>query len=146
MKRFIPISLALHLAALFYVAGMEPKPLQDKIEIEVTESHNNPGRDVQVIENIQDEGDATPKEKTSYYYGIGVSGYYSQGVYHIEKVYSGYSAESALLLAGDVVKLVNGVSPMLEDISGDGPKELWLTVLRNGQQILIKTRRVKVWY
>lgn len=146
MKRFISLSLALHLAALFYVAGMEPKPLQDKIEIEVTEGNKQTGKDVQVIENVQDEVDATPKEKTSYYYGIGVSGYYSQGVYHIEKVYSGYSAESALLKPGDVVILVNGVSPMLEDISGDSPKELWLTILRNGQQILIKTRRVKVYY
>jgi C-terminal processing protease CtpA/Prc len=145
MKRFIPVSLALHLGVLAFVTSMEPQSLQDKVEIELTGDGDKAGRDVNVIENVQENGDEA-SEKKNYYYGIGVSGYYKNGAYIIEQVYSGYSAESAGLRSGDMIELVNGLSPMLEDISGNGPRELELTILRNGLQILIKTRRVKVFY
>ena len=153
MKRFMPLSLAIHMSLIFYVAAMDPETKPEKVEVEIELAGNEDkasknGRDVKVIEQLEGPGEKV--ESKNYYWGIGISGDYYLSklgyVYLIKYVYGGYSAESAGLLPGDNIIKVNGKSPLDEDISGSGPGGLILEIIRDGRTLTFKLQRVKVLY
>lgn len=127
------------------------KKEQEKVEVTIEENNSGDkkvsnGRDVQIKELGTGAGE-TPK---SYYWGIGVSGEYGYSpvgfAYRISEVYKGYAADSVGLLPGDYIFEVNGGSPAVNDISGDGPLKLVLQIYRNGVIMQVNTERTKIWY
>lgn len=148
MKKYLTISLILHLSTLFFI-NLPANEKQDPIDITIEENSNQKasGRNVQVKEvGDNGEGDA-PK---NHYWGIGVSGEYTYSPvgfsYHIKEVYKGYSAEFSGIRIGDFIFSVNGGSPAMNDISGDGPAKLVLQIYRNGVIMSINTERVRVYF
>lgn len=88
------------------------------------------------------------KIEKDYYWGLGIT-VNSDGMnLQVVGVEDGYNGEISGLLVGDIIVLVND-KPIGEnnDIAGDTPKKLKLTVVRkDGNIINIFTERCKVWY
>lgn len=150
MKKFIAASIILHLLPLLFIGPVRPTEEQQKQtegQGQDTQKQST-GFDVDVIEQIP--GDGIKKEPKAFYYGLGISGEYimttAGQVYLIHKVYAGYNGEAAGLAEGDIIVTVNGKSPVVEDISGDGPKKLILGVVRNNILLTILTERTRVYY
>lgn len=145
MKKFLFTSLILHLLPIFFLLPkIDTRPIPEKtqvgselVEIEIP------------VEKEEGDGEA-PQRK--FYWGIGIM---TTDVYHLEygfiikvvNVYKGYSAMDAGLLVDDLIVLVDG-KPITQnnDIKGDGPHSLSLTILRKDDMIKINLSRVKVYY
>lgn len=152
MKKALLASLILHLLPLIFIG---PK-IMEEIAAEKAQStggsdkneKKTTGYDVQVIEQIP--GGDMKKEIKNFYYGLGISGEYVNTalgqVYQIATVYAGYNGEAAGLMAGDYIVTVNGSSPVVNDISGDGPKDLILVVVRGNITLTVITKRGRVLY
>jgi C-terminal processing protease CtpA/Prc len=68
--------------------------------------------------------------------------------FKIAEVHEGYSAESAGLRVGDVILLIDGSKPYdnSNDIRGEEPKDMVLTIKRDGKIFEVKISRCKVYY
>lgn len=152
MKKALLASLILHLIPVFFMLKEVQK---QEIEAEKVQStggsekqDKNTGFDVQVIEQVPGGGEK--KEAKAHYWGLGISGmYYTTElgqIYRIDNVFAGYNGEAAGLQNGDIIVTVNGQSPMVNDISGDGPKDLLLVVVRGNISLVVNTKRGKVYF
>lgn len=118
-----------------------------KIETGITE--------IEIID-LGDSQEKTTINPESYFWGIGIdttetfTNFPGQGeivVIHVTNVKHGYSAEQYGILSGDDIILLDGKPIFGEnDIKGDEPKNLSLTIIRNGNTIVINLPRVKVYY
>jgi C-terminal processing protease CtpA/Prc len=148
MKISIIISILIHsLFFLNFISNQQEEKLSQTNYDIGTDSF-----DIDVIEiNESDSGEISKQELKAHYWGIGISSNYIpyNGTLscEIEYIYSGYSAESAGLQIGDIIYLING-APIGDnnDIKGDGPRKMLLTVSRKNVIIYINIDRVKVYY
>jgi hypothetical protein len=150
--RYFIISLLIHLMFLVFTFKQPEKPT--KVDVTVRGGQGSQNQDelnsttVDIIP--KDEG-GSDKKPVGFYYGLGIVGEYrsfqdgSVG-YLINEVVTGYNGEAAGLQVGDVILLVNGENPMMNDISGSEPKALTLNVLRGKVILVILTERGKVLY
>lgn len=124
---------------------------EKKIEKKVEKKADSDDRKI-----LSKGADATDLIKpTGGYYGIGISVsnetiYITyQGkmypAYVIESAYAGYPADSLGLLPGDAVFLVNGKCRdlVLNDIKGEGPTPVTLTIERKGR--IFTVQAVRTW-
>lgn len=111
---------------------------------------------IEIIETTDLEEGTIKKQLENYYWGIGIetiqkfeqiSSFGGLNVLEVISVKKGYSAFDANILVNDKILLLDGY-PMNEEnnIKGDGPKILYLTILRNNIIINILVKRVKVYY
>lgn len=156
MKRYYLASLFLHV--LFFVTATLhhiPEKKQEPVEVTLGESGNDkkgtdrPGQS-NVIIPLAGIGEASA-ELHNFYWGIGISSveYYKDNmpVIEINEVALGYSAYDAGLQVGDIIVNIDGHSISEgNDIRGDGPKRLSLTIIRKWVTLLINLERVKVYY
>ncbi len=165
MKKWLGASLILHvlpfiLLGLFHTIQTE-KQEEDK---GTGNSERSGNRDIQVIEMVEtaSSNETKPqKDLTRFYWGIGVTveydriaipGYDYFGseflfVEIIQSVHGGYCAEAAGIETGDIIFLINGdyIEPG-NQLDGEGPSKLVLTILRNGRIVVIQLDRCKVYY
>lgn len=155
MKKYYGISILIHsIPLVFILLSIIFKPIEkekEKQKQEQTLIEFNPV----VIEQSQEKSTEPIKEHKNFYWGLGfvqdlnfvkVYGLPTYG-YTVTQVYSGYCGETAGLSVGDYIYLVNGaVVSDGNDIRGDGPKKLILTILRNGGTVLLTIDRCKVYY
>lgn len=101
---------------------------------------------VEVIEVNKGSGEGDNQKLEKFYYGIGVSVLYDVRGYLIKEVFSGYSAEEAGILKGDLITHVDGKSiGGYNDIRGEDEKIIVLTVVRNNDIMFIAVKRVKIY-
>lgn len=149
MKKFILFSLFLHALPFLFLGSnanneaQEPQhSIPEKMEIEVIPKADR-------IKTIGENGES--QENLRYYWGLGMtSNDYKMGgyfIHEITEINTGYNAELAGLQLGDKIFLINGEKIGSENqIRGDAPKDLLLTIYRNGAIISVKTKRGKVYY
>lgn len=153
MKKSFLVSLIIHglvvFAFLFKSNTPDPKK---KEEPQLASS----SYEIEIIE-INDFGTQdTEDKKKNFYWGIGINqdfnnllninGVDTYGVM-VLKVVPGYTGERDGILVGDFVIAVNGKAwSIANDIKGEGPLKLVLTVYRNGVIIDIETARCKVYF
>ncbi len=155
MKRYFLLSLLLHSIILI---PLVPKLLQEE-QAEQAQGKSNTGNGEfipEIIEFSVVSGD-TVKPLNNYYWGLGLScdegiryipGYGQMFSVIIQIAHSGYSGESAGLQPGDVIFEINN-KPIdyTNDLKGDGPANLLLTIMKRDGSIIKKTvPRVKVYY
>jgi hypothetical protein len=119
------------------------------------DTKNNKGSSVNIIE-FSALADGEKRELNNFYWGLGIScdeklilipGYGIMYSVIVEVVHSGYSGESSGLQPKDVIfQLDSKLIQPENDIKGDGPSNISLTIMRNGSIITINTKRVKVYY
>lgn len=157
MKKFIIISLLLHSTFLLFNPIEQTEPTV--YEIEMVDNDSNSGTEKtdkkESVTKILEVGGEGDKVSTDHYYGVGIysqehlqeiPGYGIIQVVEITDVVIGYCGEEAGLRVGDMIVLVNGIEQSPENnIKGDGPKLLNLSIFRNGVTILISINRCKVY-
>lgn len=152
MKKWLLLSIFIHTIFLsfFYVKSELPQNEKLKTEQQVEFINNNP----KVIE-IDNNSTKLNNKVINYYWGLGFTANFDEVEYLGTKVNaytiiyfdSGYCGENSGLILGDKVYLVNGeLISETNDIKGDEPKKLLLTLERNGRTIVIQTDRCKIWY
>lgn len=158
MKKYLAASLILH-SCLFLTAMIKNEPtIPEKFEITMQEASGgkgqNPDKQEHVVE-INDAGIGNESLPEHFYWGLGFnSTEYISYIDHIEYlvvevdiVYESYCAKAAGLRSGDKIILVNNAKiSSHNDIRGDGPTEISLTILRGDVKIEIHTNRCKVYY
>lgn len=160
MKKFILVSLILH--SLILLVTMTTTPEKEKPELfEVTMAQGTKGQEkksqpkdaADII--AMTPGPGEKKELKNFYWGLGfTSAEYVDYVDHVQYLivevnypYEGYAGWEAGLLPGDKIYLVNGERISgTNDIRGDGPTDITLTILRGSANIIIHTKRCKVYY
>ncbi len=158
LKNSIPILVSLLLHSSLLLVGLLDKPKPEVVTVELVENtgdseKDNQGKsDKRIVELGDSNSDETPKE---WYWGIGIysmryldtiPGYGYIAVTEITEIVSGYSADSSGLQVNDIIVLINGQpeSPG-NDLRGEGPKTLILTIRRKGQTVIIRVERCKVY-
>lgn len=143
---------------LIFVTITQDEPKPEPVVVEIIsgngdqEKKNEGNGSKRIVELGDGDSDETPKE---FYWGVGIysmryldtiPGFGYIAVTEITGIVSGYSADSSGLQVNDIIVLINGEpeSPG-NDLRGDGPKTLILTIRRKGQTIIIKTERCKVY-
>lgn len=150
--KYLLISASIH--ALFIFLLLFHFNLTQPIET-IPENIENATSDLQIIELSQGPG-KNNLDSDKFYWGIGIEStesfehnsiYGLIPVLYITDVKQGYSAENAGLQIKDKIFLLNN-QPMFgeNNIKGDEPKQLYLTILRNGVIINVSLQRVKVYY
>lgn len=164
MKRYFVLSFIVHILPLIVILLVKPMTITDQQTQQEQQAQNkNKGEqnqrvEIEVIEQVPTLGAEEPKkELKKFYWGIGIAvdhtymnmdGYVTPvPVTIVEKVYAGYCAESAGILPGDKIVLVNNQYITGEnDIIGNGPREMVLTIVRNDRIIQVPINRCKVYY
>lgn len=151
MTKYIFISTLIHvlvLSSLFINISEEQVVINNN-------TNDNKVANVQIIEINENEGNNTPTPE-NFYWGIGIdSSIQFQNIIPygliptviVNSVKKGYSAYDSNLQVDDKIILVNGkIISGVNDIRGDAPKKLILTIIRNNYTIKIAVNRVKVYY
>lgn len=154
MKKYLLLSVFIHALALsfFYVKYKSPK-IEKEIEKEIVTGFQS---DPLPIEINTEADELVKKNKDQYYWGLGLAadfgdvdylGYKANSI-HITKIYPGYCGENSGIMIGDNVYMINGelYNEQTNDIKGNEPKKLILTLDRNGRTIVLQTERCKIWY
>lgn len=157
MKRYLILSFLVHVLLAALTMLKLGQISEEKQQKKKQEQKALPV-EIEVIEQVASVPEMPKKDERKFYWGIGISVDYQDYTLpgymgtvratKVEKVYQGYNAESAGLLEGDLIYLING-SPITfkNDIVGDGPGTLILTILRNGSSIVrVQLERCKVYY
>jgi hypothetical protein len=125
--------------------------LQTKDTEKIDENKQQGGSHILSFDIIQ-QNDLTDlndiKIEKNYYWGLGITVNYDGVNLNVIGVDDGYNGQLSGLLVGDMIVLVND-KPISgnNDIAGDSPKKLKLTIMRkDGNIINIFTERCKVWY
>lgn len=147
MKRYILFSLFLH--SLVLLISFHSVKQQEELEKQKAKAGQYSGSDMTIIDLT--EGEGKPIDKRSFYWGIGITGEYKTLYggygYLISGVAEGYNGQASGLRVGDFITTVNDKSIGINDeITGPGPMKLFLTFMRNGQQLSVRTERCKVYY
>lgn len=155
MKRYFLISLLLHSLILI---PLVPKLLQEE-QAEEAKGKGNTGNGESVMEIIEFNPVYSDivKPLNNFYWGLSLScdegmiyipGYGDMLSVIVLIVHDGYSVESAGLQPGDMIFEINNKSiDYTNDIKGDGPANILLTILKiDGRIIKITVPRVKVYY
>lgn len=145
-------SLSIHLLIILLLSFNINLNKADEI---ITEKNKN--TDIEIIE-INEGNDINKKQIVSdkFYWGIGIissanfenrSPYGLILIITVTEIKKGYSAYDSDLKIGDRIYLVNNdILSNQNDIKGDEPKHLILTILRNNNMLNINIKRVKVYY
>lgn len=150
MFKYLIVSLFLHLLLVISIGFKMNQEQQANTEGEKGGEKQGYEIETQIIE-IADGPGAEKKELKDFFWGIGVEIRYSEHLGYpahiVTSVKSGYCAESNNILEGDIIYLVND-QPLdfINDIKGDEPKKLKLTINRNGSIIIKVFNRCKVYY
>lgn len=155
MKKSLLLSILIHsliVFSLLYKSTVDKKEEQDRKLEQAASAYA-----IEIIEISDSFSEKeTKQELKNYYWGIGitqdfnnqfkVNGIDTYGVM-VVKVVPGYNGERDGILPDDFIIAVNGIAWSLDnDIKGDGPLKLVLTVYRNGVIIDIHTERCKVYF
>lgn len=153
MRKYIGTSILLHLLIFLITLGGNgtseiPNTAITGVDV-LTEQTQYPP--VEQIKELATGGNG--EEAKDFYWGLGISSTdafdISTGSYQytVTAIVIGYNGDKSGLKVDDRILLING-SPITNEnsVRGDGPREMILTVLRNGVIILIKTERGKVYY
>lgn len=146
MKKFFIYSLLIHAIPFLFTLNFNP-------EVNQTTEVGMSGGEYNVIPvEITTEGDGDGQLK-NYYWGIGISTRQmydtnrKQWIIKVNQVYLGYSADFSGILMGDIIIAINKAEVSNQnDIKGDGPATLRLTIDRQGVIIEKIIQRVKVYY
>lgn len=157
MKKSLFASLMFHLSlvALVTVSVVaEERQEEEKFEIELQEAQT--GEEINVIE-LGDIGSEDLKPLDNFYWGLGFGSQHymydkipgqlgALPVIEVTEIFKGYCGES-VLQKNDLIYLINDM-PLVtgNDIRGEGPAKLKLTILRNGGKIVLNVERCKVYY
>ena len=146
MTKSMTTSLFIHgLLLLMMVAAKDspsiPEVEPQQAEIQLTEAEEN--KDNVQIKEIGEDGQS---ENLNFYWGLGISTSYLGNKIFVTEVHPGYNGEAAGLKVGDIITLINDKEISEEDIRGNGPQKLKLTIWRNSGIIVIHTERGKVYY
>lgn len=158
MKKSLFASLMLHLSlvALVTVSVVaEERQEEEKFEIELQESQQSEAQ-INVIE-LGDVSSEDLKPLDNFYWGLGFGSQHymydkipgqlgALPVIEVTEIFKGYCGES-VLQKNDLIYLINDM-PLVtgNDIRGEGPAKLKLTILRNGGKIVLNVERCKVYY
>ncbi len=157
MKRYLSLSIFIHCLffSLFFLKQELIRQEQQQEQGSAGEKESGADFSVEVIEIADDADESSKQEKKDFYWGIGIGSDFAfidiYGVttycYSVDKLYAGYSAETDGVLVGDYIYLIND-KPIggTNDLKGDGPKKMKLTIIRNGSKVIVYTERCKVWY
>lgn len=172
-KRYLILSTLIHIALVIGLLLQNNKSKEEqakneasnKISVELVEAtKENKAGDKQGADKIYNDiielGESGDKklDEDKFYWGIGIRIDYAvvdiYGSpffgYKITDLYQGYCGEQAGIRINDFIYLVNGVKLDLvgedQDIKGDKPKTLLLTVFRNNVIINVKVDRCKIYY
>lgn len=157
MKKYFLLSLLLHLSlvlAISFKMQQEEKQQQTEQGQEGSESDKK-GQDVGIeiieISDTVNTEDQKKKELKNFYWGIGITSSHTfsgpSEYVEVVDVASGYSAESAGLQRGDIIMEIDGLPiSNINDIRGDKPRKMLLTINRKGVIVRIQIERVKVYY
>ncbi len=161
LKKWLGASIILHILPFLLIVLFRPDLAKQMLQEENKggDTERSGQRDVQVIELVEAPSSETQAKKDleRFYWGIGVTVAYIPGdavelphimlAERIEMVHSGYCAEAAGILPGDIIYLVNGdyIEPG-NQLDGNGPAKLSLTILRNKRIVIIQLDRCKVYY
>lgn len=152
MKKFLLISLLLH--STFLLVKQQEAQQEVEISFETSSGTQKEGQAEQEQKKIipKSDGDGESQVNKNYFWGIGISvvEYYNmemgKWVIEVKEVHTGYSAEEVGIMAGDLITSINGKGTEVEEIIGDGPATIRLTIFRNGAIIVKTLDRVKVYY
>lgn len=142
------VHAAVALTAYYYTPELNKK--KEKIEVTLEDKGpkgaNLPRNVIQM--GIGDKKNDKPKD---YYWGIGISYDWrteANEPMRVGYIYQGYSADLAGLESGDIILAVDGRPPNNgdNDIKGNGPKMLVLTIKRGDRIFDVNVPRVKVYY
>lgn len=133
--------------------------VSNKIEITVQENRPKTSSKNSKNEDIKILGDSNGPKATNFYWGIGIMGperenslipdYFGTPIRTcvIYVVFEGYGAYLGGVLPDDIIYEINGQPITAEnDLRGDGPKQLNLTILRKNAKIHLTVNRTKVYY
>ena len=153
----LPVTLSLIIHGLF-VLFMIHDSVKEKPKQEEQAKQNKGQYELQIevlIPNTSGSEAKIIKKKKDFYWGIGISPDYEFrdmfGAevfgYVVGKVYEGYCAYDAGVQVGDFIYLIDGQA-MTEknDIRGDGPRRMLLTIIRKNVTINLTVDRCKVYY
>lgn len=154
MTRWLGLSLLAYILPILILALLGIKTKQSQLPQQGSEQQQQQkGHDVEIIELSESTTEkAEKKDDRRFYWGIGVhvnyvlfgNGYPGT---EIIAVAGGYCAEQAGIQVGDIIVKINGdYLDGNNQLDGEGPKKLVLTVLRKGSTITIITDRCKVYY
>lgn len=153
MTRWLGLSLLAHILPILILALLGIKTQLPQLDQQGSEQQQQQGHEVEIIELSESTtGKAEKKDDRRFYWGIGVhvnyvlfgNGYPGT---EIVSVAGGYCAEQAGIQVGDIIVKINGeYLDVNNQLDGEGPKKLVLTVLRKGSTITIITDRCKVYY
>lgn len=110
---------------------------------------------VEVIELVPAGVGGVTRELENYYWGLGFSSnqhieyidHIKYLVLEVEIVYAGYCGASSGLISGDKIYLLNDERlTEANDIRGNGPSDIKLTLVRDTAKINIHATRCKVYY
>ncbi len=157
MNKYLLSSFIIHLLFLFPLFLLNNNKINnDSFDNGngINESQKINSTDVEIIEINEGEGKQVVPE--NFYWGIGIgssatfeniSPYGLVLVIIVTSIKKGYSAYDSDLQIGDKIILVNNnVISNQNDIKGDSPKSLILTLIRNNSIINIAIDRVKVYF
>ena len=152
MKKYIILSLAIHLALVFF--SFKASKAQDEAKQEEKKNqafYPKEERIIEIVDQVTTEA-TKPEPKKEFYWGIGiysVSNTTSTGavMLRVTSVVSGYAAETAGIRIDDIIISIDD-QDMTEtnNIRGDKPRRMVLTVVRNGATIRITLERTKVYF
>lgn len=154
MNKYLVISLLIHTVSFVLITFNFN--FKEKKE-EKQQQKQNGMFSVEIITPKDSNSDSSVpiKKPKNFFWGLGISvnpevrtilGVDFFG-YEITKVYEGYCAEDAGILVGDYVYLINNeILGTDNDIKGEKPKKLRLTIERNRIIININTERCKIYY
>lgn len=126
---------------------MSPIPEKDKPpeKVEVTLVEKPPEQIVEIVPG----GIAEEKER-AHYWGIGINidneNYKGNLAYIVTQVHSGYTAEFVLQPKDVIILLDDQPISFTNEIRGEGPRRMKLTIIRNGSIIYVYIERCKVYY
>lgn len=148
MKKSMSTSLIVHGSLLCLLIAHQPTPEltpeapKPKVTAVDLQEHQPP--QYIKIKELGTAGDS--KENSKFYWGLGITTREMNSGDLITEVNSGYNGEAAGLMVGDFIIHVNGKPKNQNEIRGNGPAKLVLTILRNNSIITINTERGKVYY
>lgn len=154
MKLSVLVSLIIHGLFVFFMVYEKTKDKPKEEESRQRKASYNFAVEI-ITPNKAAQGAKKIKKKKEFYWGVGISPTFEFkdifGVrtfgYGVQQIYEGYSAYESTMQVGDFIYLIDGL-PITDgnDIRGDGPRKMLLTVLRDGVSINLEVDRCKVYY